>query len=249
MTGDQHGFSIRCEWGEQGIVRLAPVSDVVIVVDVLSFSTCVSAACTRGATVFPYRWKDDSALAFARSQGAALAGPRETGGFSLSPVSLAALAPGTRLVLPSPNGATLALAAGKVPTLAGCLRNAAAVAQAAVRLGRTFAVIPAGERWPSDGSLRPAAEDLIGAGAIIRHRPGTLSPEAGLALAAFHASQADLNAVLRDCVSGQELVDRGFDEDIGFSARLDVDDGAPLLRDGAFQAFRQTGATPAASPS
>ena len=82
--------------------------------------------------------------------------------------------------MPSPNGATLSLATGDRPTFAGCLRNARAVAQALQRYGRRIGVVPAGERC-KDGSLRPAVEDLLGAGAIIQHLPGTRSLEATVA--------------------------------------------------------------------
>jgi 2-phosphosulfolactate phosphatase len=127
---------------------------VVIIVDVLSFSTSVEIATSRKAVVYPYRWKNDSAQEFARSVGAELAQKRRDAGLSLSPKSLLNIPIGTKLVLPSPNGATLTLATGNTPTLAGCLRNVQAVAEAAKKYGNRIAVIPAGERWP-DGSLRP----------------------------------------------------------------------------------------------
>lgn len=60
MTFDQAEFKIRCEWGERGLRQLAPISQAVVIVDVLSFSTCVEIATSCGATVFPYRWKDET---------------------------------------------------------------------------------------------------------------------------------------------------------------------------------------------
>src|SRR5512136_3081316 len=144
MIFDQQEFDIRCEWGEHGVAVLAPISDAVIIVDVLSFSTSVDIAVRNGAMVFPYRWRDDRAVDFAASVDAELADPRRTSShYSLSPASLLSIKPGTRIVLPSPNGATLTLAAKPTPVFAGCLRNAAAVASAASHYGRRIAVIPA----------------------------------------------------------------------------------------------------------
>lgn len=232
MFFEQQEFDIRCEWGEHGVSVLAPISDVMIIVDVLSFSTSVDIAVSRGAIVFPYSRKDDQAVAFAASVHAELADPRRSQSkFSLSPQSLTHLTPGARIVLPSPNGATLTMAAKPTPVLAGCLRNAPAVARAALRYGSKIAVIPAGERWFDDYSLRPSYEDLIGAGAIISHLRGNLSPEAGSAVAAFQAARPALAERLRQCSSGKELIERGFAADVHLAAQLDASDCAPVLVD------------------
>jgi 2-phosphosulfolactate phosphatase len=234
MTFDQSTFDIRCEWGENGVRQLAPISDAIIIVDVLSFSTCVTLAASRGALVFPYPLNDDTRFAFARSINAALAGPRGKSTYSLSPQSLLDIPAGTRLVLPSPNGALLSLATGCTPTFAGCLRNCRAVAAAAMHCGKSLAVIPAGERWPEDGSLRVAVEDLVGAGAIISHLSGSLSPEAQMAVVAYHNAREKLVEVFEQCGSGKELRERGFEGDIALAAQVDVDDVVPMLRDGAY---------------
>ena len=86
-----------------------------------------------------------------------------------------------------------------------------------------------------DGTLRPAYEDLIGAGAIICHLRGTLSPEARLAASAFLGLQNDLLTNLMDCSSGKELREIGYEEDIRLCAELDADDIAPVLMDGAYR--------------
>jgi 2-phosphosulfolactate phosphatase len=233
MTFSQAEFDIRLEWGEQGVQVLVPISDVVIIVDVLSFSTSVEIAASRKAIVYPYRWRDESAGEFARSIGAELAQKRRDAGFSLSPHSLLNIPEGTKLVLPSPNGATLTLATGKTPTLAGCLRNARAVAAAATKYGSRIAIIPAGERWP-DGSLRPSFEDLIGAGAIIRHLDGYPSPEAEAAKSAFLAAENELKNFLLRCGSGKELVERGYEEDVHLAVEVNTSDCVPTLQEGAY---------------
>jgi len=234
----QHGYRTRMDWGRAGVQLLAREVDLVIVVDLLSFSTAVSIAVERGAAVIPYRVSDASAAAYARGIGATLAGAHRSGpGPTLSPASLTALRGGERLVLPSPNGAgcaSLAAEAG-ASVVAGCLRNASAVARFAASRGGTTAVIAAGELWP-DGGLRPAVEDLIGAGAVLAGIDSdAMSPEARAAVAAFRAARGDLLEALAGSASGRELVDRGFSDDVAMAARLDVTDLVPVLGNGKFQ--------------
>jgi 2-phosphosulfolactate phosphatase len=233
MSFDQAAYDVRCEWGQPGIAALAPGVDVLVIVDVLSFSTCVEIATTRGAIILPYRCRGQSAERFALQERAELARPRGMGSYSLSPASYLTVAAGTRIVLPSPNGASLSLGTAGKPTLGGCLRNAAAVARAASRLGRRIAVIPAGEQWP-DGSLRPGLEDLLGAGAIIGHLVGSLSPEAQAAADLYRASRPDLAARVWQCSSGRELIDRGFEHDVALACELNVSQGVPTLVGNAY---------------
>ncbi|MCK9877322.1 2-phosphosulfolactate phosphatase [Frankia sp. Ag45/Mut15] len=252
----QRVFAVRFGWGERDLAVLAPVSDLVVLVDVLRFTTAVSVAVSRGAVVLPYGWRDGRAAGFAADHGAVLAGMREDpGAWSLSPTDLARIPAGTRLVLPSPNGSALSTtAAGYGATvLAGCLRNAPAVGRllaTEVAAGRTVAVIASGERWPDAsgvahaGPLRPAVEDLLGAGAVLRHlgdlTRAQLSPEARAARAAFDAAAPTLHDELREAASGRELLALGWDDDVAAAAALGADITVPLLRAGAFHAAAAT---------
>lgn len=227
-----------CEWGPEGARRFDGDVSAIVIVDVLSFSTCIDIAVSRGAIVFPFGIPDrNAAKEAARALGAELAGPRASADyrFSLSPPSLASIAPNTKLVLPSPNGSAISAATRSTPVLSGCLRNARAVARRAIDVanGGDIAVIPAGERWP-DGSLRPAIEDLIGAGAIIDELDLACSPEAEVARNAFRSAQIDLTEILRECVSGQELIDRGFPQDVDIAIELNCSGVAPQLIEGAY---------------
>jgi 2-phosphosulfolactate phosphatase len=117
--------------------------------------------------------------------------------------------------------------------LSGCLRNASAIAKAAAKIGATFNVCPAGEKWP-DGSLRPSLEDWVGAGAILRELPGTKSSEALAAIDAFEASRGNLLAALMSCGSGRELKEKGYETDIELAAQLDASEVIPRLAGKAF---------------
>jgi 2-phosphosulfolactate phosphatase len=229
-------MSVALEWGPVGAKVLAETCDVVVVVDVLSFSTALTVALERGAKVWPHTG-GESAGRLARDIDAVLAGNRSSHeGLTLSPASLRDLEPGARLVLPSPNGSSIAFAAvnGSRPVLAACLRNAGAVARYLRDAGR-IGIVPAGERW-GDGSLRPAYEDLVGAGAVIDRLQGLdplveLSPEAEAAALAFRFLRP-----LERCPSGAELVERGYAEDVRIASEIDASPVVPVLAEGRFVA-------------
>jgi 2-phosphosulfolactate phosphatase len=228
------GTFVNCEWGAAGIEHLRHVTDVYVIVDVLSFTTCVDIAVSRGAWIYPYTWNDMSSAEFVNKIGAAMAVSSRKPGFSLSPVTLLEIPTGTKLVLPSPNGSTLSLLTGDLPTLAGCLRNAAAVARSAQQMGKRISVIPGGERWRS-GELRVAIEDWLGAGAIISNLEGDLSAEARMARLAFEAGEDLLAKILEQSISGRELIEKGRLRDIHLAADLNSSTCAPILREGAYR--------------
>ena len=230
----QEGYDARFQWGPAAAPALA--GGTCVVVDVLRFTTAVEAAAARGVIVYPYRWRDATAAAFADSVHALLAGHGDPAGPSLSPLSMTALAPGTSLVLPSPNGSTCAVLASEAgaQVVAGCLRNATAVATWASAAAAPVTVLACGEKWP-DGSLRPSLEDLLGAGAILARVRGEPSPEARAAIAAFRDAEGDLPEMLRQCASGRELRDKGWEPDIAYAAQLDASTAVPVFSNGAFR--------------
>lgn len=247
----QGEFDVRLDWGPIGAT--ATQADVAVVVDVLSFSTSVTVAVERGMRVLPYRWKGPQAADFAAAHDAVLAVGRleatKAGAVpapSLSPAGLLACEAVPRLVLPSPNGSTIAAALVDVRDASvaiGCLRNAKAVAEwlaPAVQARRSIAVIAAGERWSYDDSLRPALEDHMGAGAILSalvdlgHGKG-FSPEAQAAVDLFAASVDRLEELMRSCVGGRELTSNGFGNDVDVAAALNSSSTVPVFIEGVFQ--------------
>jgi 2-phosphosulfolactate phosphatase len=241
----QSSATLRLDWGVRGADATARDADVAVVVDVLSFTTTLSVAADRGITVLPFRWRDERAVAYAREHDAVLAVPRRDsvpGAITLSPSSVRATSDVERLVLPSPNGSTICahLREHGVTVVGASLRNARAVAgwvagwvdaHHDLMTGRV-AVVAAGERWP-DGSLRPAVEDLWGAGAVLAvlaqvsgARP---APEAVAAIAAYRAVEGHEPDALAACASGVELAGDGFADDVAVAGEVDSSAAVPVL--------------------
>ncbi len=248
----QGSSRVRLEWGPTGAVAVAGGADIVVVVDVLSFTTTLSIATRRGTRVLPFPWMDERAATYAEAKGATLAVGRfeaqhlEDPPPSLSPAQLLASRYVDRLVLPSPNGSTICAGvhdAGTGATVVGAsVRNRGAVVRWLLpRLdeGATLALVASGERWP-DGTLRPAVEDLWGAGAVLdlvlADAEVSISAEAQVAVAAWRAVADKVAGELWNCASGRELVDAGFGADVAAAAEVDADDVVPVLTDDGFVA-------------
>jgi 2-phosphosulfolactate phosphatase len=236
----QPSYRVRMEWGPTGAAAVADSDGIAVVVDVLSFTTTLSVAMDAGITVYPFRWKDQRAEAYAAERDAVLARGRSVGtGISLSPVTVRASSGVERLVLPSPNGSAIsfALADSGATVVGASLRNATAVGRWVAARRTPVAVIAAGERWP-DGSLRPAVEDLWGAGAVLATLADLgvtgFSPEARMAEAAYRDVAGRLRDQLRACASGRELVDIGFAADVEIATEVDGSDVVPGLEGDAY---------------
>jgi 2-phosphosulfolactate phosphatase len=226
----QEKYALRLDWGWEGARRAAERGDLLVVVDILRFSTAMTVAASRNITVTPTFWSEDIATQEAKKY--------------LSPALMQTVPEGTHLTVPSPNGATCCRygkdAAG---VYIGSFLNVQAIARAVdAKLKATEAksvtILACGERWHEgsngdDGALRFALEDYLGAGAIIAHLPGyASSPECKAARAAFVGARKQLFARLSECGSGVELTEKWYEDDIRIAAHLNSLDVVPVLKDG-----------------
>ncbi|OOE14242.1 2-phosphosulfolactate phosphatase [Fictibacillus arsenicus] len=248
---DQSSYEIKVEWGIRGAREAAKREEILIIVDVLSFSSTVIAAMENEALIYPFPPPiNEKANKYADQLDAELVVGREkafkTGKHSLSPNSFTAVDRGKSYVLCSLNGAACVEAAKKIPALLlGSLRNAEAVAEAALELkkktGKPITIIACGERWEkasgNENELRPAIEDYLGAGAIISSFEGSLSPEAFVCKQAFQGSEHILSSLIRNCGSGRELAERGFAKDVDYCLQLNVSSIVPVLSGNKFISF------------
>ncbi|KPK22034.1 MAG: hypothetical protein AMJ76_01025 [Dehalococcoidia bacterium SM23_28_1] len=230
---------------------------VCIVVDVLRASSTIVTMLERGAQEVLLASTIEEAHRLHRElPGYLLCG--EEGGlpppgfdYGNSPSEFSALdLKGQRVILCTSNGTRAILAAAGAPlVLVGCLLNATAVASAACReaaaRGLGVAVVCAGE----EGGSAFAAEDTLGAGAIVdaivdpgRRWPADLqlTREARVAVEHYRAQRGREEATLQGTAHGRDLLALSLGQDLAFCARRDRfatvprlqpgDEGRPVLR-------------------
>ncbi|PCI86150.1 MAG: hypothetical protein COB24_10610 [Hyphomicrobiales bacterium] len=220
-------MKIHVEWGAAALNAKA---DIVVIVDCLSFSTATTVATAKGARVFPFGLQGEVA-AFAEAMAVVCAQRRSLGGLSLSPATLTRLGKDDAIILPSPNGAHLTLYADAPIVIAGCLRNARAVADFINISGvKNVQFVAAGERW-QHGGLRPAFEDWIACGAVLNQLNGILTAEAGAAAASFRWAEPQLQQMMKNCLSGQELTAQNFEQDVDWASELSTANHVPIVRE------------------
>jgi 2-phosphosulfolactate phosphatase len=206
---DQSSYQVRFEWGVTGVRRLAP-ADVVVVVDVIRFTSNVVAAVARGEEV-----------ALAGSEAVSLNGA----------VVVRAAAETEPVPLVLAGSLRNATAVGRA-VMAEQHRRGGRVSVAVVAAGER-------ENRSDEAPLRFAVEDQLGAGAVIAALSDLgidhCSPEAVVAAESFRALRRAARHLLTASGSGRELEGDERHADIVAAARIDDLEVVPVLRDGVFE--------------
>ncbi|CAM4423762.1 2-phosphosulfolactate phosphatase [Paenibacillus typhae] len=248
MFYDQSPYDIKLDWGQRGARAAAERGDIVVMVDVLSFSSTVVTAVQHKAVIYPYPSPvNEQAKAYAKGLGAEIIRGRaealRAGGHSLSPLSFSSADYERDFVLCSTNGAACIWLAAQVPALlVGCLLNASAVADTANRLklelGAPVTVVPCGEKWldviGSENNLRPGIEDYLGAGLILSKLSGSKSPEAEVCIGALRSSGQRIRELIWESASSRELRERGYEADVTYCCQVDISYAVPVLQHNRF---------------
>jgi 2-phosphosulfolactate phosphatase len=256
---DQSNYQVRFDWGIDGLARLEP-ADVIVVVDVLRFSTAATRAIEAGREIVlrPELSRNGAPIAHAarehaargatvligclRNRGAiadAIVAEQHARGGRMSVVVIAAGERAARRTpLPMLLGASVpqpgqhAEGGDENPEHGG--HDPQGVDQDPEHGGHD----PQGVDQERDAAQLPrfAVEDLLGAGAIIdaliTRGIDHCSPEASVAAEGFAALQHGLGHLLGASGSGRELAAAGLDGDVAYASALDASSAVAVLRDG-----------------
>lgn len=230
---------VHVEWGTIGARHAADRGDIVVIVDVLSFSTEVVLAAAEDLTCLIYSDAEldamggiDTAAAILNARPHRRFGPRRLDDAPLLPHPHPPV-PGERVLFRSTNGAAVTCAAEAAPELLiGSLANARACAS---HLGQLLAaataervtLIACGSDTATGGEhrFRPALEDWIAAGRIAAHladRGLVLSPEAHSAACGWPGTK-----MLPACVAADALIQADLGETVTTAFAVDSTHAIP----------------------
>ena len=213
--------TVKIDWGIEGLKYALRDNDIVIIVDVMRFSSAAVTAAAEGFTIYPVP-NNDKGRELAEGIGAELAGKAPEARFSLSPLSYIENRQHSnkKVVLASPNGATCAAQIKEYDTgYIGCFLNAEAVARRA-------------EREASASGRDFAPEDYLGAGAIISFMSLPKSTDAVLCESAFNAVRDNLRGLLLESYSGRWLLQNDAQKDLEHLLRINYYDIVPEINNG-----------------
>ena len=100
--------------------------------------------------------------------------------------------------------------------------------------GQPMAFVPAGERWPN-GSFSASHRRPVGCRRNTHHLGLPSSPKAEVARNVFRKTKSEVGRLIRASVSGRELIERGFADDVDMAVALEVSVCAPMLAEGAYR--------------
>ncbi|HPT94158.1 MAG TPA: 2-phosphosulfolactate phosphatase [Microbacteriaceae bacterium] len=242
---DQSNYQVRFDWGIDGLARLEP-ADVIVVVDVLRFSTAATRAIEAGREIVlrPELSRNGAPIAHAAREHAArgatvLIGCLRNRGAIADAIVAEQHARGGRM-------SVVVIAAGEraarrtpLPMLLGAsVPQPGQHAEGGDENPEHGGHDPQGVDQERDAAQLPrfAVEDLLGAGAIIdaliTRGIDHCSPEASVAAEGFAALQHGLGHLLGASGSGRELAAAGLDGDVAYASALDASSAVAVLRDG-----------------
>ena len=217
----------------------------VVVIDILRATSVIIHAMSQGALeIIPVSTVEDAfQMAKAFPKGFTLLGGEKESknipGFDLgnSPREyVAERVKGKKLILTTTNGtkAFHLVSSGK-EILAGSFFNIGAITQRCLELDRDLLVFPSGD----EGNF--SLEDTICGGMLIElitekaERPVTLTDASECAKILYERFKDNLLEAFRFSRHGKELINRGFEEDLAYCARIDAIPLVPTFRDGVIK--------------
>jgi 2-phosphosulfolactate phosphatase len=233
-------------WGPTAITGALERNDLIVVVDVLRFSSTVTTAVANDFVIVPCS-DPQRAERLSSENGMPVTGKAGVARYSLSPLDYLNPKASEEIILVSPNGAKCAEMINVAHTgFIGCFLNARAVGRLlslfCQRENRNITVVACGEvvedQYDDLETRRFAVEDYLASGLILSEMKVEPSAEAKASMQAYESSKIALRDRIRSSPSGQYLVNKGLEYDISHCVQRSIYDILPSIDEGRITQYR-----------